>query len=173
LGIGILGNGFSEYDEGSESEYADMNAGINTSWEFNPYSPWVFKLFNLSSEYFTNTIVDYLFNTTTNNITIFDDKENMYISKYLLDVNKFSSFDKVSYFNNEIVSESKLNEYIKLEASSQISIINYDFVNYLDNHLLTLIIISKNPITYKNWVKNHCSTIVMFEDFLLQCQQHL
>ena len=48
FGIGILGNGFKEKVEASESEYADINAGINTSWEFNPYSPWVFKLFNLS-----------------------------------------------------------------------------------------------------------------------------
>lgn len=111
-----------------------------------------FKLFNLSSEYFTNTIVDYLFNTTTNNITIFDDKENMYISKYLLDVNKFSSFDKVSYFNNEIVSESKLNEYIKLEASSQISIINYDFVNYLYSYYYNKI--KSNKLNYNINISN-------------------
>ena len=31
LGIGIFGNGFSENELGSESDYADIKAGINTS----------------------------------------------------------------------------------------------------------------------------------------------
>ena len=64
FGIGILGKGFNENVEALDPEYAEINAGIKTSWELSPYSPEEFRLFNLD-------LITSLFSTNLKNVDEF------------------------------------------------------------------------------------------------------